>query len=98
MFRRPPATAPAPDRQEGAGMSSVLLFGASGFIGAHVRAALERDDRVAQVTTPGRDGLDLLDAQVDQLAARVHEVAPDIVINCTGRLDGTASQLIQANT
>jgi len=79
-------------------MSHVLIFGASGFMGAHVRAALAQDSRVQQVTCPGRDRCDLLAAEVDALASLLRELGPDVVINCTGRLDGTGYQLMRANT
>jgi NDP-hexose 4-ketoreductase len=79
-------------------MSHVLLFGASGFMGTHVRAALAQDSRVQRVTCPGRDRCDLLAAEVDELARLLRATGPDVVVNCTGRLDGTGSQLVQANT
>ena len=79
-------------------MTHVLVFGASGFIGRHVRDALIQDGRVDRVTTPGRNRLDLLAAEVDELASLLRRLAPDVVVNCTGRLDGTAYQLLRANT
>ena len=79
-------------------MSHVLVFGASGFIGAHVRAALTQDSRVDRVTSPGRNRCDLLAAEVDELVSLLRELAPDVVVNCTGRLDGTGYQLLRANT
>ena len=79
-------------------MTHVLVFGASGFIGRHVRDALTQDGRVDRVTTPGRNRLDLLAAEVDELASLLRRLAPDVVVNCTGRLDGTGYQLLRANT
>jgi nucleoside-diphosphate-sugar epimerase len=85
-------------------MTGVLVFGASGFIGSQVRAALaalaalERDGRVERVTCPGRDRCDLLAAEPDELAALLREERPAAVVNCTGRLDGTGYQLVRANT
>jgi nucleoside-diphosphate-sugar epimerase len=76
----------------------VLLFGASGFIGGHVRAGLEADSRVSAVTCVGRDRYDLIRGDVEHLADLVAAEAPDAVVNCTGRLTGSAHDLVQANT
>ncbi len=75
-----------------------LLFGASGFIGAHVRAALEEESSVEWVTSVGRDRCDLTAATVDDLTSLLRELTPNVVVNCTGRLDGTGYELMQANT
>jgi NDP-hexose 4-ketoreductase len=79
-------------------VTHVLLFGASGFIGRHVRLALEQHPRSARVTCLRRDECDLLVTDVEGLAAALRELVPDVVVNCTGRLDGTAPELIGANT
>jgi nucleoside-diphosphate-sugar epimerase len=79
-------------------MTHVLVFGASGFIGRHVQDALVQDSRVDRVTTPGRSRCDLLAAEVDELASLLRQLAPDAVVNCTGRLDGTGYELLRANT
>jgi nucleoside-diphosphate-sugar epimerase len=79
-------------------MRSVLLFGASGFLGGHVRTALAGDPRVARVDCPGRDRCDLLTADAADLAAVLGATGADTVVNCTGRLDGTAADLVLANT
>ncbi|WP_405106965.1 NAD(P)-dependent oxidoreductase [Micromonospora sp. NBC_01405] len=79
-------------------MTRVLLFGASGFIGGHARAALESDPRVTEVICPGRATFDLLDGEPDALAAILREVAPDAVVNCVGALAGSTAQLVTANT
>jgi nucleoside-diphosphate-sugar epimerase len=76
----------------------VVLFGASGFLGAHVRAALEQHSAVEWVTCVGRDRCDLVAAEVDELAALLRELDPNVVVNCTGRLDGTGYDLVRANT
>lgn len=85
----------------------VLLFGASGFIGTQVGAALDRDPRAGRVIRarrqrPGRPAAgwishDLLAGGTDELAALVRGVRPDAVINCTGRLSGDTAQLVEAN-
>jgi len=79
-------------------VSHVLLFGASGFLGAHVHDALRRHPSVVQVSCPGRDRCDLLDAEVHEITALLNEVRPSVVINCTGRLDGTSTELMWANS
>jgi nucleoside-diphosphate-sugar epimerase len=79
-------------------MRHVLLFGASGFLGAHVRDALRQHARIDRVTCAGRDRCDLVAAGVDEISDLLLELRPTVVVNCTGRLDGSASELIQANT
>lgn len=79
-------------------MTHVLVFGASGFIGRHVQDALVQDSRVDRVNAPGRSRCDLLAAEVDELASLLRQLAPDAVVNCTGRLDGTGYELLRANT
>ena len=76
-------------------MRPVLLFGASGFLGAHVRTALEPH---APVHCPGRDRCDLLTAEVSELAERLRATGAGVVVNCTGRLDGSVAELVSANT
>ncbi|HWH00405.1 MAG TPA: NAD-dependent epimerase/dehydratase family protein, partial [Pilimelia sp.] len=76
----------------------VLLFGASGFIGAHVHRLLSADERVSEVDAPGRARHDLLAGDPADLAALIRQARPDAVINCTGALVGSAYQLIRANT
>jgi nucleoside-diphosphate-sugar epimerase len=79
-------------------MNHILLFGASGFLGARVRDALGQHGGVDRVICPGRDRCDLLDASVDEIGAVLREARPSAVINCTGRLDGSAAELVHANT
>ena len=76
----------------------VLLFGASGFIGGHVRAALEADPEVKEVVCPGRIDHDLIDGDLTGLNRVLRDAEPDAVVSCVGRLDGTDAELIQANT
>lgn len=79
-------------------MRSVLLLGASGFIGARARAALEAHPVVSRVACPGRSRLDLFAAGADGVAGLLREEQPDVVVNCTGRLDGAMSDHVEANT
>jgi nucleoside-diphosphate-sugar epimerase len=79
-------------------MTHVLLLGSAGFIGSHVRAELTGHPAVERVTCLGRDRCDLVAAGVDELASLLRDLAPAVVVNCTGRLDGTASELFAANT
>lgn len=79
-------------------MTRVLLFGASGFIGAHVRAALQADPRITAVICPGRASVDLFDDRPGQLVKVLRDTAPDAVVACVGALTGSASQLFAANT
>jgi nucleoside-diphosphate-sugar epimerase len=76
-------------------MTTVLLFGASGFLGEHVRTALAP---YANVISPGRAECDLLDIEVGALTELVYAAGADAVVNCTGRLAGSGYDLIRANT
>ncbi len=76
----------------------MLLFGASGFIGGHVRAALESEPRIGEVVCPGRADYDLLHGEPDGLAALLRATDPDAVVNCVGALTGPATHLVTANT
>jgi nucleoside-diphosphate-sugar epimerase len=78
-------------------VSHVLLFGASGFLGAHVRALLA-GRAGAELTCIGRDRCDLLTASAGEMVGLLRELRPTVVINCAGRLDGTAADLVEANT
>jgi NDP-hexose 4-ketoreductase len=79
-------------------MRRVLLLGASGFIGAHVRRLLAHDDRIGEVVCAGRSQVDLDSDDVGALAAVVRAARPDAVVNCTGGLVGTGYDLVRANT
>jgi NDP-hexose 4-ketoreductase len=79
-------------------MSHVLLFGASGFLGAHVRDALRQRPVIDQVTCLGRDSYDLNTVTTDQLSAALRKLRPAAVVNCTGRIDGSTAELVQSNT
>lgn len=83
----------------------VLLFGASGFLGRHAMAALRADVRTDEVIRvgrerPGEDGWvshDLVSGSSEELARLLRSIRPDVVVNCAGRLAGTAAELVAAN-
>ena len=79
-------------------MTRVLLFGASGFLGGHVRTALAADPRVTALICPGRERYDLIDGDPAGLAELLRAESPDAVVSCVGRLTGTDSELVRANT
>ncbi|MFI7069445.1 NAD-dependent epimerase/dehydratase family protein [Micromonospora sediminicola] len=76
-------------------MRRVLLFGASGFIGGHVRRELET---TADVACPSRGECDLVTAPPDTLRALLDRVRPDAVVSCAGAVSGAAEDLVRANT
>jgi nucleoside-diphosphate-sugar epimerase len=84
-------------------MGQVVILGAGGFIGQHVRRAYETDGTDALWLVgrgPPRDGgpwrqIDLIDRQA---LSRFMKVArPDVVVNCAGRTVGSAEDLRRAN-
>ncbi|WP_236030513.1 NAD-dependent epimerase/dehydratase family protein [Paractinoplanes lichenicola] len=72
----------------------ILLFGSSGFIGRHVRHALED---AGDLICPGRDRYDLINGELDDLKALVRVERPDAVVCCVGALTGTPGELMRAN-
>jgi nucleoside-diphosphate-sugar epimerase len=76
----------------------VVLFGASGFIGGHVRAALEADPGIDEVLCPRRRDHDLIDGDHDGLVRVLLDYAPTAIVSCVGRLGGTDSDLVRGNT
>lgn len=77
-------------------MTRVLVLGARGFLGAHVAAEALADPRVSEVLAPARSELDLDDG-VGPVRRFLDRAAPDAVLLCTGRLDGTATELTAAH-
>ncbi|MGW7223113.1 NAD-dependent epimerase/dehydratase family protein [Streptomyces sp. NPDC054826] len=86
--------------------ATVVLFGASGFLGRPVAGLLERDDRVGTLVRVGRrhrtDGTrherhDLVLDGTDALGRLLHRAGPDVVVNCAGRLSGGPVALVEAN-
>lgn len=72
----------------------VLLFGASGFLGRHVRALLAPN---TDLVCPGRTECDLVDLGVAELTDLVRAVRPDAVVNCAGRVGGSGYDMLHAN-
>ncbi|WP_089155625.1 NAD-dependent epimerase/dehydratase family protein [Micromonospora sp. NBS 11-29] len=77
-------------------MNTVLLFGANGFVGRHVRAALTAVD--LHVVAPRRAECDLSRASVDQVATLIRAHRPVAVVNCTGLLTGSDHDMVAAHT
>ena len=88
----------------------LLVLGAGGFLGSHVRAALRSAgwDDVALVSRSPGDGsakhrherwhrLDLSTAGRDDLARLLRKERPDAVINCSGVTEGDAGRLVRGN-
>jgi nucleoside-diphosphate-sugar epimerase len=77
----------------------VLLLGATGFLGRHVRERLAGDD--ATVVASGRAGvdlrLDLAAAGPSRVTSVLKAVAPDVVVNCAGATDGDPGDLVAGN-
>ncbi|NUP15715.1 MAG: NAD(P)-dependent oxidoreductase [Streptomyces sp.] len=87
--------------------ATVLLFGASGFLGRSVAEFLARDPRVGTLLRasrrqrphdPGWVRHDLVVQPLDELTALLQRAGPDAVINCAGRLSGDTVALVEANT
>jgi NDP-hexose 4-ketoreductase len=83
----------------------VLLFGASGYLGGQVTAALLRDDRTGEIVRVGRRvpdepgwvRHDLVTDTPEDLAALIRTTRPDAVISCAGRLTGSTVDLVLGN-
>ncbi|MEV7629919.1 NAD(P)-dependent oxidoreductase [Actinoplanes sp. NPDC089786] len=73
-----------------------LLIGASGFLGGQVRARLAADPAVT-VIAAGRSGPLRLDLDDAGLTARLRDLAPDVVVNCAGAIDGSPASLARGN-
>ena len=88
-------------------MGVALVFGARGFMGRHVVRGLAALPgwRMVESDLPGAAdassgielGLDLAEASVEQIAAALGEVGPDVIVNCAGRTSGPAHELAKAN-
>jgi NDP-hexose 4-ketoreductase len=91
-------------------MSTVLVLGASGFLGAGVRNLLEQHPvlgdgvyvarRLPEPGTPGLDrwlSFDVVRASAREIRTLFSLVRPDAVVNCVGATSGTPSDLRAAN-
>ena len=88
----------------GGGPPRVMIIGASGFLGRHVRdgaAAAGMDVITAgRSPLPGSRAHCLLDLTADEpagLAATLAAQAPDVVVNCAGATGGDIAELAAAN-
>jgi nucleoside-diphosphate-sugar epimerase len=80
----------------------VLVLGASGFLGEHVRNRLSQlavdHVSVTRSPRPGFDAaIDLVSAPQDDLNELVSRYAPTAVINCSGAVRGTTTELMRGN-
>lgn len=87
-------------------MARFVILGASGFIGRHVLAELEREEMGHALLCLGRSKLpgqtrwlplDLTACSPAELAAVLQRFQPDAVINCAGRTEGSFAELMAAN-
>jgi len=88
-------------------VASAIVFGASGFIGAYVAAALRRipETEVVDVARSARHAasaatieLDLLTADISAIAEVIAMSGATVVVNCAGTTTGAASELMLGNT
>ncbi|HEX6473352.1 MAG TPA: NAD(P)-dependent oxidoreductase [Streptosporangiaceae bacterium] len=77
----------------------LLLFGATGFIGRHVRERAPGARVVTVSRTPGAADVcfDLVAAAPADVAGLVDDTAPDAVVNCTGVTRGDAADMVRGN-
>lgn len=83
-------------------MTRVLVIGASGYLGRHVFALLDRQAglTVSGTTRSGSARWPRLDLTLDHPAAIGRLLAsegPDVVVNCSGAVSGSPSELAGAN-
>ncbi|AHH95438.1 NAD-dependent epimerase/dehydratase family protein [Kutzneria viridogrisea] len=82
-------------------MTRVLLIGANGFLGAHVKRALTGAAGTS-VVTAGRSAscdfaLDLVTGGVAGVLAALEQAEPDVVVNCAGKVAGPPDVLAEGN-
>jgi nucleoside-diphosphate-sugar epimerase len=77
----------------------LLLFGATGFIGRHVRERAMGAQVVTVSRTPGAADVcfDLVAAAPADVAGLIEDTAPDVVINCGGMTRGDAADMVRGN-
>ncbi|TDC85170.1 NAD(P)-dependent oxidoreductase [Micromonospora sp. KC606] len=74
---------------------NVLLFGASGFLGRHIRQRLAEE---MTVHSPTRQECDLVTVDVRALAALLTRKRPDAVVVAAGRIVGCGHEFVLAHT
>ncbi|PTA46289.1 NAD(P)-dependent oxidoreductase [Micromonospora sp. RP3T] len=72
----------------------ILLFGASGFLGRHIRARLAAE---ATVRAPERREFDLVAADEAAVTALLRRERPDAVVNAAGRIVGSDQDFLLAH-
>ncbi len=85
-------------------MMRLLVIGASGFLGSHVRRracgagmAVVTAGRSAMPDSPEHRIIDLARDGPGRIAAMVNDVAPDVVVNCAGAIVGAPGELAAVN-
>ncbi|SCG72871.1 NAD-dependent epimerase/dehydratase family protein [Micromonospora coxensis] len=74
---------------------NVLLFGASGFLGRHIRQRLAEE---MTVHSPTRQECDLVTVDVRALTALLTKTRPDAVVVAAGRIVGSGHEFVLAHT
>lgn len=98
----PSGAANGSDNADPSGKHRVLVLGASGFVGRHVRATLRAQsvDHLSVTRTPQPDfdaAVDLVQAPQRVLNEIISTYAPTAVINCSGAVQGTTTELMRGN-
>ncbi|MEU0548868.1 NAD(P)-dependent oxidoreductase [Micromonospora sp. NPDC005979] len=75
-------------------MNRVLLLGAGGFLGRHIRTALAAHATVRSIT---RAECDLVRVELRDLTALVARERPDTVVTAAGRIVGSGHDFVQAH-
>lgn len=81
--------------------TNVMVFGASGFIGAHVAATLRRENAVTaigrHIATNVDCSIDLVRANHADVVNLLRDAVPDVLINCVGATYGGVDELVSGN-
>jgi NDP-hexose 4-ketoreductase len=82
----------------------LMVIGASGFLGAHVRRRalavgmeVVTAGRSGLADSPGHQHVDLAEDAPAKITALIEDVAPDAVVNCAGATTGELDALVAAN-
>lgn len=76
-------------------MKTALIFGATGGIGEATVKQLS--SRHCDVVAVGRDRLDFRGATSEQVSSVITATDPDIIVNCTGLLEGEFNEIFDVN-